>query len=437
MKGKTLRGLALLAALGCTTLAQAAGFYLIEKSVSSMGNAYAGASAAAEDVSFIAFNPASMTRFCGNQIAAGGHVVLPSSKFHNDDSPYKPAPIGGLLTGGNGKDAGEPAFVGNFYASHQVNDCLWVGLGVNSPFGLVTEYGHEWVGRYYAIRSAMMTIDINPQIAYKFNDCWSFGAGFTAMYLHAKLTNAIDFGFLTQNPQFFQNLDGKSQLKGNSWGYGGNVGVLWEPCCGTRVGLSWRSQVRHHIKGDAKFKDVPEAFQSTFSDTRVKAKTTLPQQVALSGYYEFNPCWAVLADVTWFNWNKLRELRFTFDNGLPDGVTTLRWENTFRYSLGFTYRPNCCWAFKVGGAFDETPVRSKEYATPRVPDSNRYWITGGIHYQWYECLGIDVAYAHVFADKSKIDKSDFALEEDLLRGGLRGHWNSYVNIISAQLVYSF
>jgi long-chain fatty acid transport protein len=458
MNRKQFSTMAIGALLGWAAVADGAGFFLIEQSVSSMGNAYAGAAAEGPDASILWFNPAGNTRICGTQIVAGGHVVLPSVKFDNDDSLYKPlgVPGGGtLLQGGNGHNAGEPALVGNFYASRQINNCLWAGLAVTSPFGLVTDYGHEWAGRYYAIRSAVLTININPSIAYKINECWSVGVGVSAMYLHAKLTNAIDFGYVlgntppfgigqVTNPALWQNVDGKAIVKGNSWGWGGNVGILWEPCCGTRFGLSYRSEVKHKVKGSAKFKDEPAPLSGVFQNQRVHANVTLPSITSFSAYHELNSCWAVLGDITWFQWKVIRGLTFYFSRPVPPllneaQTTTLKWQNTFRYSLGATYRPNCCWAIRVGAAYDQTPVKNKELTTPRVPDADRIWAAIGAHYNWSDCLGFDVGYAHIFAKKSKIDKRDsFGIGgEDFGKGALIGDWDSRTDIVSAQVVVSF
>ena len=84
-------GIAGLLAIACTNTL-AAGFALIEQSVSSMGTAYAGAGSIYEDASTVFFNPASMARLEGSQLSAGLHIVLPDSKFkgtgvYNPTSP--------------------------------------------------------------------------------------------------------------------------------------------------------------------------------------------------------------------------------------------------------------------------------------------------------------------------------------------------------------
>ncbi len=472
MSKKILTLLASVTMLASSQQAFSSGFFLIEQSVSAMGTAYGSGASGGEDASTIWFNPAGMTRICGNQFVGGIHTVIPVADYDDKGSEAITAftgPQAGPPTAyqeldaykdkGNddGRDGGEIAAVANSYFSAQINDCLWVGLGVTSPYGLVTDYKDNWRGRYHAIRSSVLTINLNPSVAWRVNNQFSIGAGFNAMYMHAKLTNAVDFGLITQyatgNAAAFgmapQEDDGKVELKGNSWAFGWNVGALWEPCCGTRIGASYRSEVKHKLNGKEKFKDVPAqirtvpalaALNDQFQDTGTRATVKLPMQASISAYREVNPCWAVMGDITWTNWDVLQELRFTFDNeNQADGVTTFDWRDTFRYSLGTTYRPNCCWILRAGFAYDQSPIKNEELRTPRVPDEDRIWTTVGFGYNINECLRVDVGYAHIFVREAEINKLEnlASNSEDWFRGGLYGKYNSYTDIISAQIVWGF
>ncbi len=432
------------------------GFALIEQSVSAMGTAYAGTAALGEDASTIWFNPAGLMRLCGCQTVDGAHLVIPTANYDDEGSialtglqnpPIQP------LTGNNGHNAGENAGVAHSYFSKRINYNWAVGLGINSPFGLVTDYDHGWVGRYYALRSSLLTININPTIAYRFNSCWSIGAGFNAMYLHAKLSNKVDFGLIgvsALGPELAGQLglaaqqnDGYVKLRGNSWAFGGNIGILWEPSCHTRVGLSFRSEMKHGVKGTEKFDDIPQGILLTplanvFENTRTKADVTLPSSIYLSGYHQFNSCWAVVGDVQWTKWDVLQRLRFRFNNELqPDGITTFKWENTWRGAIGAIYTPNACWKLRGGLAYDQDPTPNKELRSPRLPGNDRIWLAFGAGYDLSCNLHIDVGYAHLFFKTPKIDKRDFEYEEDLTRGGLYGKYDAYGDIVSAQIVYNF
>lgn len=432
--------LSLTASLSVHSTANASGFALIEQSVSGMGNAYAGGAALAEDASTVFFNPAGMTRLCGLQTVSGNHIVIPIADY--DDKGSLAAPLPSTLNGGDGRDAGEAALVGHWYAAKKLNDCWSVGMGINSPFGLATDYQDSWKGRYHAVRSYLLTINLNPSIAYRINRCWSIGAGLNVQYLHAKLTNKVDFGLIALSNGIIQgdpqNQDGRVKLKGNSWGYGGNIGVLWEPNSCTRFGAHFRSEIKHEVSGKERFKEKPavitgvSGLDAIFQDTRAHSDVTLPSTLSLSGYHELNDCWAIMGDVSWTKWSTIKRLRFRFNNpSQPDGITTLKWKDSMRYSLGASYRPNCRWVFRSGIAYDETPVPNKELRSPRIPDADRFWTAIGVGYEW-RCFQFDFGYAHLFVRTPKIDKSDFALEEDILRGGLKGKYDAYTDIISFQ-----
>src|SRR5438045_2480831 len=72
---------------GGVSQAHAAAFALIEQSASGLGNSYAGAAAAADDVSIIFYNPAGMSLLPpGMQISAGAALINVSAKFSDSGS---------------------------------------------------------------------------------------------------------------------------------------------------------------------------------------------------------------------------------------------------------------------------------------------------------------------------------------------------------------
>lgn len=178
-----------LALAGCTSFAQAAGFALIEQNASGLGNAYAGQAAAATDASTVFFNPAGMGLLPDSQLVVAGNLIKPSAEFQNGGSTAAPL----QTLGGTGGDAGGLALVPNFYYVHPVNKELALGIGVNAPFGLKTEYDQTWMGRFQAVTSEVQTINVNPSLSYKLNDTVLLGIGLSAQYIDAKLTNMANY----------------------------------------------------------------------------------------------------------------------------------------------------------------------------------------------------------------------------------------------------
>jgi long-chain fatty acid transport protein len=414
-----------------------AGFALIEQGVSGLGNAYAGGAAGAEDASTIFFNPAGMTRLQGNEVILGAQIIMPYLKFHNEGSTHV---TGAALQGGNGDEAGETRVVPNFYYSRKVSDRFTVGIGVNAPFGLATEYDKNWVGRYHAVRSDLMSININPSVAYKVTDQLSVGAGFSAQYIDAELSSAIDFGLagikLGIPGLLPQQNDGFVKLKGDSWGVGYNLGLLYEFTKNTRVGVSYRSRIEHTLEGDADFSGVPTPLSPGYRDCDIEADVTLPDSLSISFFHQFNPQWMIMADFTWTNWSLFDELRVKFDNPLQaDNVTVEKWQDSYRYSLGASYMPDKNWTIRIGTAYDTTAVPSAKYRTPRIPDADRIWAALGVSYRISNMFGFDIGYAHLFINDPEINKTPTGY--DLTRGGLKGTYDAHIDIVSAQLTMNF
>jgi len=323
---------------------------------------------------------------------------------------------------------------------------LRFGIGIESPFGLATEYDSGWAGRYQAEKSELKTININPSLAYRVNDFLSVGAGVSAEYIDVELSKAIDFGSVCIGslgagacvPGGFlpQAKDGKVTIKGNDWGYGYNFGLMFTPRKDTRFGFAYRSKISHGLSGDAHY-DKPAglpaalAASPTFSDTSARASLSLPESVSINGYKELDRKWSVMGDVTWMHWSRFKELRVNFDNGAAASVTPEEWRNTYRVSAAVNYRYNDAWKLRGGVAYDQSPVQS-QYRTPRIPDADRYWLTFGVQYKPTVKSAWDIGYAHLFVKDASINKS-----EPPTGGNLVGTYKNDVNILSVQYSYAF
>jgi long-chain fatty acid transport protein len=228
------------------------GFQLRENSASSLGNAFAGAAASAEDPSIIANNPAGMTELSGNQVSGDISIVVPSGVFSGMGLTVARQPI----SGGNGGDAGSAQPVPAAYGLYDASPDLKFGLAISAPFGLTTQYDIGWVGRYQAIKSDIETININPNIAYRVLEWLSIGGGPAIQHAHTEFTNAINATTLVHlaSPLLPAGLtlpDGSARVTGNSLSVGYTLGLLAEVSPGTRFGASYRSQISHRVEGSA------------------------------------------------------------------------------------------------------------------------------------------------------------------------------------------
>jgi long-chain fatty acid transport protein len=445
---------ALVAVFGVSGV-HAAGFQLFEQGASGLGTAYS-AGAAAEDASTVYWNPAGMTYLPGKNVSLGLNLIRPTAKFSNEGSSFPNLPPAvGPVGGGNGGDAGDLALVPNAFYSHALSDQLRIGVGLSSIYGLKTEYDDNWVGRYQAILSDLRTININPSLAYKVNDKFSIGGGLDIVRADVKLTNALNFGLIggLQVPaglggpvlSLNQQRDGTVTLEGDDWGYGFNLGFMAQVTPAARIGFSYRSKVKIDIKGDGRF-SVPSlsppfpgaisaGVAAAFSNTGVKAEVDLPDIAALSTFIQLNDRWALMGDITWTNWSRFEELRIKFDDGRADAVTPEKWDDSYKFSLGASYKLSEKWLLRGGVAYDKSPV-DDAFRTPRIPDGDRTWLALGARYNISDHNSIDVGYAHIFVDDPKLNKtSDESVAQ--LRTLLKGKYDASVDVLSLQYNHRF
>jgi long-chain fatty acid transport protein len=397
-----------LALAGFTGLTQAAGFALVEQNASGLGNAFAGQAASAQDASTIYFNPAGMTLLPDRQLVVAGHLIKPQSEF----SGTSDVPGGG----GNGGDAGGLAFVPNAYFAYRLTPDVHVGVGMNAPFGLKTEYDSTWVGRTQGIKSDLKTINLNPSIAWKANDTLSLGAGLSIQYAKATLTSLAGGA-------------GPLSVEGDDYGWGFNLGALWQMSDATRIGLAYRSEVDQKLKGAATFTAVPA------NNGPITASVTLPDSASLSIFHKTNPRLELLADITWTGWSDFDELRIVRTSGALLGLTKENWGDTYRYSVGANYHLSDKLTLRGGLAYDETPVTNDADRTVRIPDQDRTWLAFGAQYRLSSKSTLDFGYAHLFIKDAKVDRT----EPVPVYGAVTviGTYDVSVDILSAQLTHNF
>lgn len=411
MKNPTFKiaAAAMMVAGAFATQTYAAGFQLSEQSAIQMGRAMAGAGIVGDDLSAVHYNPAGMTLLSGTRMQATGTWVAVNLDYESRD---------GSVTE-NGRLKGQTIPAG--FITHQINDSLWAGLGLTVPYGMGTEFDENWGGMDRGTESMILTFDINPNLAWKVNDKLSVGGGISLQYAKAEL----GFGF--DVPSF--KTVAHANVKGDSWAWGWNVGMMFQPVETVRVGLAYRSHIAHNADGHTTL-DI-NGMRSLTSDMKVRIKT--PDTITLSATWEATDALRLSGTARWSKWSNFKSLSLDnsgFDNQMVDLTPiTNNWDDTWFFSVGADYKLNGQWTVRGGVAYDQGPVEN-QYRMAVIPDTDRVWFSGGASYKYTDNLTFDFGATYI---KGVGDKELVSVNEKA--SGEFKSLDSY--IFSAQMQYLF
>jgi len=414
-----------------------------------LGQANAGAAAYGDDASTIFWNPAGLRKLKDRELVTNLSLININTDF---DKTLATDAIGSSLTGNNGGDIADLGVVpAVFYASPGEN-FSW-GIGLHVPFGSGTEYDSDSIFRYQAVNTDVQVIDINPAIAWSSNSGKAhFGLGVDIQRMAVELSSTVDYGAVcfasvgAVNPAAIpslcinnglspQNADGLSVLEGDSWSFGYNLGVMFDVADNLTFGLSYRSSVDHDLEGDATFANAPALFtgQGLFVDTDIEAGFESPSLTMVAAKWDVNSNWTIAADYSYSTWSSFESLDVDFlePSLQPNTVELFEWEDVSRYGLGVEYKHSNQWIFRTGVAYDESPI-SEAVRGPRLPSSNRTWLSLGASYNLASGSSIDAAYVRFFID----DPIAFN-RTGTLGDTISGQYKANANVLSFQYTHKF
>lgn len=438
-----LTAIAVAAAFAST--AHAAGFMLTEQSAGSLGRAYAGAGVDGTDLSGVYYNPATMVLHKGTAVQLGLVGVGLNLDYAGEND-----------VDANGRNKAE--VIPHGYFIHQINDKVWFGLGVTVPFGMGTEYDNHWEQADRGISANIMTVDINPNFAFKLHEKFSVGFGASIQYAQADLKKR---SAITAQGHTLGTLESEIDADSIAWGW--NLGFMWSPVENFRVGVSYRSQIRHDAEGDLTVKDprygasdynggwgipvtgfgqdgnidmVGQAILAGMGTYNGYATVTAPAWAMASVAWDINEVVSLYGTFRWTDWSSFDKLEITSDgsiagNPIEDTVVN-KWRDTYLGSLGMDLRLTDWWTLRGGIAYESSPVANPQYRTAIIPDADRWWFAIGSSFKWSDNFQTDVSFAHLHGVHER------SLYEDQNNGGRVGKFRKLdAYLLGVQMVYKF
>jgi long-chain fatty acid transport protein len=405
--------------------AVAAGILLYEVGTAEVGLAAAGRAARAQDASTVLTNPAGMTRLEGSQFLLGAQALYGDYGFS-----IGPETSPGLGTG----DGGNPVSWfpgGGAFFTYSISPDLKLGFAVTGNFGLSQEYDDNWVGRYYVQKDTILGVSFLPSIAYKATDKLSLGASLNAMYgkfdykMAINIPDALRPGVIV--PILRSTTDARLELEDEVWGWGVNLGLLYEFTENTRVGLTWNSQVNLDFKTQAEFSNLGAlgaALQSRgLLNPNIDVGINVPQQITASVFHQVNSRLALLGSVGWQEWSKFGKLEIGIENTAdPRSLTRdIEFKDAWHFAAGAQYRLSDPWLLNFGVAYD-SEIQSGSTVTPVLPVNDAWRFGAGVENQVSKGFSWGVAAEYAYGGSLDVKEQSVLPVELGGRGDLVGSY---------------
>jgi long-chain fatty acid transport protein len=171
------------------------------------------------------------------------------------------------------------------------------------------------------------------------------------------------------------------------------------------LGVHYRSQVEHDLDGDLNITGLIGPLAAQNGTFGAAAPLTLPDIVSAGAvYHVLDGKTRLLGDVTWFNWADFERIAVSASNGAWFD-SPQNYEDTWAVALGAEHDVSQRLTLRTGVQFDETPTRDS-FRTTRVPDGDRWWLTGGATYELSDTYSLALSYAHIFVSEESLERTD-------------------------------
>jgi long-chain fatty acid transport protein len=406
-----------LAAVGLLAAAPAGagGLLLYEVGTADVGLASAGYTARAQDASTVFTNPAGMTRLEGTQLTLGAQVLYGDLGFSIDQG------TSAALGSGSG---GNPVGLfpgGGLFVSYSLSPDVKIGLATTGNFGLALKYDSDWVGRYYVQEATLIGMSLLPSVAWRINKEVSVGASLNAMYGKLKQQVAVNN---------IRGPDGQLLLDTHEWGFGANLGLLYEPSATTRFGVVYNSQIKLDFSAPAEFSGLSPLLEAALGrggllNAKLDVPIYVPQGVNASFLHQLDDRWTVLGSVGWQQWSKFGQVELGVDSNNPVTLTKdLDFKDTWHVAAGAQYRLDGPWLLNMGVAYD-SGFQDSSNVSPALP-ANSAWRFGlGVQKEESKTFSWATSAEYVYGGTLDVSKRSDA---PVIAGGRGDLIGSYGNV---------
>ncbi len=372
----------------------AAAAWLSESGGPDMAMASAGRTAIATDATTIGSNPAGMVALNGTAVSMVAMPVRMSLEFQGS----------GATPGSAVNEQGAMPALSAFAMRQQAR---WaVGVGAYGNVGLGCDFGSKWSGRRAIEDAQLRSINLVPAVAYRLTDSLDVGASIGAQYADVQAGMAVSNEAIYYGPPL-DLADGQLHMKGYSWAPVENLGVVYRPGAGTRIGLAWTSSVTHSMDLEVRASGVHPLLAGMLQQQGpAELDFSLPQQLTFSAARQVSPDTLLAASIGWQQWSRFGHARLDvagqqapmFEDGLSD---------TWSAAVGLRHRLDPRWTLATGIAYDSDPAPASGTMPVYFPMAEQLRLAAGADYRFSDTLLLRVALSVISQGKVRVEQDTY------------------------------
>lgn len=379
--------------------------------LSGAGTAYTGT------IAGLSINPGLLGQWADSatQVSLGGMAQVRRSSFVGRDTYTRTDQDLSIQPGGY------------LYAAHSLSPKLAVGLGLTTPYGYHTQWPTGWQGRSVVQESQLNTYFVQPTVAYRLSENFSFGAGF--IYGYGKYSQTRSLGQ-------FDNTDAQASFSASGSGVGGTVGLYGRSGENLSFGISFRSGLNLKLdNGTLTNTGVPPRDAALYpASTAARTQLKLPNSLSVGLADQVTKKLLLTLDFTLTGWSPLDSLNFVpTATDAPRSQQVRRrvgYEDVLAFRFGTEYRLSPQLTLLGGLHYEETPVRD-EYINPEFLDANRVGASVGLSYQASTRLAVEAGYSFDYGQlrTARVNQSVSSVSN------ISGSYRTVVNLASVGVAF--
>ena len=321
--------------------------------------------------------------------------------------------------------------LGSFYSAYPIiPGKLVFGLGVTTPFGLDSKWPKEGPLKYLIpYEATLLTLDINPVLAFKPVESVAIGVGLDIMYSSLELKQLYPW---SQAVPGLSLSDGATHFDGNGWGIGAFAGITWKITPHQRISVIGRLPVDVDYRGSFTITNLPSFTKGTGVTSRSDFKSNIrfPASIAAGYGIDVTDRLTLGFDFLWAENSTHDDVPLDIGNNqslLGVSGQQLHWKDAVTVGTGLQYRLDEHWAVRAGYMYSTDSQRDSTY-TPSVPSNERHLMSVGLGYKGPR-HSLDLAYSYsLFPDRTVT--SD-------LQPAFNGKYEMGWHVISTSYTYRF